>query len=143
MLALPDEIEFHARTSTRLLDEGGRQLGALEMLSSLDPSGPSLVVHLLSADLRFEPGEWVARVEGPILATFVPLPLQAERAAVLCSAEFSTSRGHAYTALVSAHLPGECQSPAVQVTLDGVRLGRGKGTLSLAARGQVVSLSPE
>jgi hypothetical protein len=135
-LELDDEVPTHLRASARILDEGDRQLGALDVLSTLDLSSSSVAVHLLSADVRFEPGELLTSVEGPWSTTLVPR--ERERVAVLACADFGTSRGHEYSSLASARIGGVCSSPpAVHVTFDAVGISRGRGTFSIRARGRV------
>jgi len=130
-LGLDGEVETHVRTSARILDEGGRQLGAMDLLSVLDSIGSSLAVHLLAADLRFEPGELVTSV-GPLATTLVPR--ERERVVVLACADFATSRGNDYSSLASTQISGACAPPAVHPALEAVDIARGTGTLSIRAR---------
>jgi len=134
-LGLDQEVPSHLRSAARLFDEGDRQLGAMEALTALDPSGPALAVHLLAADLRFEPGELVTSVEGPWSTTLIPL--ERERVGVLACADFTTGRGHEYGSLTSARMAGVCSGPAVHIPLEAIDISRGTGTFSIRARGRV------
>jgi len=134
-LGLDEALPTHLRTSAPILDEGDRQLGAVDVLSTLDAAASALAVRLLAADLRFEPGELVTSVEGPWSTTLVPL--ERERVAVLACADFGTSRGHDLSALASALISGACSPPAVHVIFEAVDISRGTGTFSIRARGRV------
>jgi len=134
-LGIDEEVPSHLRSAARLFDEGDRQLGALDVLSTLDPSSSAFAVHLLAADLRFEPGEHVTSVEGPWSTTLIPL--ERERVAVLACADFTTGRGHEYGSLTSTRMAGVCSGPAVRVTLEAIDISRGTGTFSIRARGRV------
>ena len=133
-LRIDEEVPSHLRTTARLFEEGDRQLGALDVLSTLDPASSALAVHLLGADLRFEPGEVVTSV-GPW--SMVLVPLERERVAVLACADFGTSRAHDLSALASALISGACSPPAVHVIFEAVDISRGTGTFSIRARGRV------
>jgi len=134
-LGLDEEVPSHLRSAARLFDEGDRQLGELDVFSRLDPASSAFAVHLLAADLRFEPGEFVTSVEGAWSTAL--LPLGRERVGVVASADFGTSRGHDLSALASARIAGACASPAVHVTFDAVDITRGRGTFSIRTRGLV------